>query len=102
MWLVDVVFGLFGLVIVAALVLSLVLKRRKEVYHVHGHTIEVFTGWYSHYIMVNGVVVDQIKTMVYWSLNLQANFTGLHINVRIGTGFWRPTITTRINGVIVS
>jgi len=95
-----VLLGLLLILLILSIILT-IANRKTRYYEVNGYAIEVFAGNYNHYIKIDGVLADEVKTLFAFTINLQAHRESLDIQVRIGSGFFGNTVSTKINGVIV-
>ena len=84
--------------IIIVVVLAVVGTKQHLTSNISGHNIEVITGYGYAQLIIDGKVVDEIRSWYMYTAKLQGMLCEVPIVVNIGTGFCRYRITTFVNG----
>ena len=83
-------------------ILCMRLNRKRVFYNFNGNKIEVFRGLYKSYLKVNGTIVDKLSSgSDHAVINLKHKQKDMDIDVKIGSGGLRPSITVKINNTLM-
>ncbi|MDE7401306.1 MAG: hypothetical protein K2N17_04550 [Clostridia bacterium] len=85
--------------IVVVIVLTIVGVRQHRTDNINGHSVEVKTGYGYAQLIIDGNVVDELKSLYLYNAKLQGIIDGVQIVSNIGTGLCRYRITTFVNGI---
>lgn len=92
-----IILPAFG-VLVVIIVLAVSGTKQHLTNNISGHNVEVVTGYGYAQLIIDGKVVDEIRSWYMYTAKLQGLLCEVPIVVNIGTGFCRYRITTFING----
>lgn len=87
--------------LVVFIICELYFCRKHYVYEFEGHKIEVFVKYKTCQLVFDGKIVDEMKSVVMFSVSLNAMVDGVNVRSRIGSGFFVPNVKTFINNELV-
>ena len=101
---ITLVFFMILIMIPAIVISVLSIKNVKQhlTKNIDGHMIEIVTGYYIFQLLIDGKVVDEVKSFQRGAIKLQGSFDGKQVKVNIGSGFVKPQINTFIDETKIS
>ena len=98
-----IVVGITVLLTAVILIVTIMLQFLQVEYNLGGRTLRATTGLRSYNLFLDGQLVDtQISWFSMGGVMLQHREDDLDILVRVTRGFWRPRVTCKVNGQVVT